>query len=154
MAWQRDPRPFRRNWWCYCHSFRGGGRATAPSVRVFRATNQRRRSPAAIFGIPFQGPWFGYQSCIVFAFALHIFSAGERIEVRLMNTVSISLTVVLVGLNAFSLSPTSSRYYFYVSVVSLLVALALLVLLLVIRSGEMRPRATAPRQPARRRLKR
>ena len=56
-----------------------------------------------------------------------------------MSIVSIILTVVLVGLNAFSLSPTSSRYHFYMSVGSLLVALALLVLMLVIRSRPQSP---------------
>ena len=56
-----------------------------------------------------------------------------------MSIVSIILTLVLVGLNAFSLSPTSSRYNFYVSVSSLLVALALLALTLVIRSRRQSP---------------
>ena len=56
-----------------------------------------------------------------------------------MSIVSIILTVVLVGLNAFSLSPTSSRYHFYMSVGSLLVALALLVLMLLIRSRPQSP---------------
>jgi hypothetical protein len=59
-----------------------------------------------------------------------------------MSIVSIILTVVLVGLNAFSLSPTSSRYYFYVSVGSLLVALALLVVLLVIRFRRHEPNSS------------
>ncbi|MGB7014182.1 MAG: DUF2760 domain-containing protein, partial [Pseudolabrys sp.] len=56
-----------------------------------------------------------------------------------MSIVSIILTVVLVGLNAFSLSPISSRYHFYGSVSSLLVALALLVLMMVIRSRRQSP---------------
>lgn len=50
-----------------------------------------------------------------------------------MSTVSIIVNVVLVGLNAFSLSPASSPYHFYVSLGSLLVALALLGLMLGIR---------------------
>jgi len=50
-----------------------------------------------------------------------------------MSTVSIILTVVLVGLNAFSLSPASGPYYFYISLGSFLVALALLGLMLGIR---------------------
>ena len=56
-----------------------------------------------------------------------------------MSTVSIILTVLLVGLNAFSLS-VSSSYHFYVSAGSLLLALALLVLMLVIRFRRKGPR--------------
>lgn len=50
-----------------------------------------------------------------------------------MSTVFIILTVVLVGLNAFSLSSASGPYYFYISLGSLLVALVLLGLMLGIR---------------------
>src|SRR5215472_4840196 len=57
-----------------------------------------------------------------------------------MSTVSIILTVLLVGLNAFSLSLVSSSYHFYVSAGSLLLALALLVLMLVIRFRRQGPR--------------
>jgi len=60
-----------------------------------------------------------------------------------MSIVSITLTLVLVGLNAFSLSPTSSRYHFYVSVGSLLVSLALVVVLLVIRFRRHEPNRTS-----------
>jgi hypothetical protein len=59
-----------------------------------------------------------------------------------MSISSMILTVVLVGLNAFSLSPTSSRYHFYVSVGSLLVALALLVVLLIIRFRRHEPNSS------------
>ena len=60
-----------------------------------------------------------------------------------MSIVSITLTLVLGGLNAFSLSPTSSRYHFYVSVGSLLVSLALVVVLLVIRFRRHEPNRTS-----------
>jgi Domain of unknown function (DUF2760) len=58
-----------------------------------------------------------------------------------MSIASIILTVVMVGLNAFSLSPTSNRYHFYVSAGSLVVALALLVVLVVIRFRRQEPSA-------------